>query len=79
MNFETMLPVLPPYSIIIEVDWNGKILNSWHSNSKDVRFFSDAKIIVSISIISVCLTVNNHLAFFICILEWLHVFRIPLQ
>jgi hypothetical protein len=53
MNFETMLPVLPPYSIIIEVDWNGKILNSWHSNSKDVRFFSDAKIIVSISIISV--------------------------
>ena len=48
MNFETLLPVLPPYSIIIEVDWDGKILNSWHSNSKDVRFFSDAKIIVSI-------------------------------
>ena len=48
MNFETLLPVLPPYSIIMEVDWNGKILNSWHSNSKDVRFFSDAKIIVSI-------------------------------
>ncbi len=67
MNFETLLPFLPPYSIIIEVDWNGKILNSWHSNSKDVRFFSDAKIIVSISIIgiSVCLTVNNHLASFV--------------
>lgn len=48
MNFETLLPVLPPYAIVIEVDWNGKIVNSWHSNSPDVRFFSDAKVIVSI-------------------------------
>ena len=63
MNFETLLPILPPYSIIIEVDWNGKILNSWHSNSKDVRFFSDAKIIVSISLVGInfCLVVTNHL------------------
>ncbi|XP_057375784.1 adipocyte plasma membrane-associated protein Hemomucin-like [Daphnia carinata] len=45
MNFETLLPVLPPYSVILEVDWNGKIINSWHSNLSDVRFFSDAKII----------------------------------
>lgn len=48
MNFETLLPVMPPYSMIIEVDWNGKIVNSWHSNLSDVRFFSDAKIIVCI-------------------------------
>lgn len=48
MSFELMLPTLPKYSIIIEVDWAGKILNSWHSNSADFRFFSDAKIIVSI-------------------------------
>ena len=47
MSFELLLPALPKYSVIVEVDWNGKIVNSWHSNSPDARFFSDAKIIVS--------------------------------
>lgn len=49
MSFELLLPTLPPYAIILEVDWSGKIVKSWHSNSPDHRFFSDAKIIVSVN------------------------------
>jgi hypothetical protein len=37
--------------MILELDWKGKIINSWHTESKEgVRpFFSDAKIIVIIN------------------------------
>jgi hypothetical protein len=48
MSLSLLVPVLPPYSIIVEADWEGKIVNSWHSNSADKRLFSDAKIVVSI-------------------------------
>jgi hypothetical protein len=48
MSLNLLVPVLPPYSIIVEADWEGKIVNSWHSNSADQRLFSDAKIVVSI-------------------------------
>ena len=50
MSFELLLPAIPPYSIIMEVDWNGKILNSWHSNSPSLKSFSDAKVIVSVNL-----------------------------
>ncbi|XP_046452409.1 adipocyte plasma membrane-associated protein-like [Daphnia pulex] len=45
MSLNLLVPVLPPYSIIVEADWEGKIVNSWHSNSADQRLFSDAKIV----------------------------------
>ncbi len=48
VNFELLLSILPKYAIILEVDWNGKIINSWHSNSPDMCFISEAKVIVSI-------------------------------
>ena len=48
MSLSLLVPVLPPYSIIVEADWEGKIVNCWHSNSADKRLFSDAKIVVSI-------------------------------
>lgn len=48
MSLELILPTLPEYAMILEVDWSGNIVHSWHSNSADLRFFSDAKIIVSI-------------------------------
>ena len=54
MNFETLLPVMPPYNIILEVDWEGKIINSWHSNSRELKFFCEAKVIVSCSIFFLC-------------------------
>jgi len=47
MSFESVIPLMAPYSVILEVDWHGKILESWHSNRADFSLFSEAKIIVS--------------------------------
>ncbi len=51
MSLETALPIMPPGSIILEVNWNGEILNSWHSNLFTLRTFSEAQIIVSLFIL----------------------------
>ncbi len=48
MSFEMALPIMPPGSIILEVNWKGEILNSWHSNLFTLRAFSEAQIIVSL-------------------------------
>ncbi len=56
-------PSFPTGSIILEVNWNGEILNSWHSNSSDMQMISEAIIVVSqfyIYLIS-CLQINNYL------------------
>jgi len=45
MSFESILPMMPRYSIVLEVDWQGKILESWHTNRTDFSRFSEAKII----------------------------------
>jgi len=45
MSFESILPFIAPYSIILEVDWQGKILESWHSNQAEFSLFSEAKVI----------------------------------
>ena len=50
MSFESILPMMPRYSIVLEVDWQGKILESWHTNRTDFSRFSEAKIIVSINL-----------------------------
>ena len=72
MSFELISPILPQYSLIIEVDWRGKIVNSWHSNLPDFRFLSDAKIIVSISYY--CYLYPERIILqFILLIEWLHV------
>ena len=47
MSFESVLPFVPSYAVVMEIDWQGKILDSWHSNQPDLRFYSEAKIIVS--------------------------------
>jgi len=45
MSFESVLPFVPSYAVVMEIDWQGKILDSWHSNQPDLRFYSEAKII----------------------------------
>jgi hypothetical protein len=47
LNLATLSPFAPPYSIVLELDWNGQIIRSWHSNQRDIAGFSEAKIIVS--------------------------------
>ena len=41
-----MNPPFPIGCIILEVNWNGEIINSWHSNSTDIQFISEAIIVV---------------------------------
>ena len=48
MSFETLIPIIPPGSIILELNWSGEIINSWHSNSKTHRTYSEGQIIVSL-------------------------------
>lgn len=75
MSLELILPTLPEYAMILEVDWSGNIVHSWHSNSADLRFFSDAKIIVSIL---EKLSLWRALTILSSFLERLHVSWIPL-
>ena len=71
---------MAPYNIILEVDWNGQIINSWHSNAPDLQFFCEAKIIVSIYCIKSHLKTSTHLNNFYKIYsERLHVPGFTLQ
>lgn len=45
MSFESILPMIPKYGMVVEVDWQGNILNSWHSNTPGLSLYSEAKII----------------------------------
>jgi len=35
-----------PYNMILEVDWSGTIIGSWHGNAEGLGAFCEAKIIV---------------------------------
>jgi len=46
LNFESVMAFQSPYNMILEVDWSGTIIGSWHGNAEGLGAFCEAKIIV---------------------------------